>query len=375
MNSKISTTYLKKGSPEDLLIELDENCQNLIFFQNFINFTMEENFLVNFTSLQNKNQIKFYLSSAKKKNTKRKNKNLESQTSPINIKKSEKVNVNRALVSIFTKYNTTDENREEIKKKENISKKEENIESKQRVISKEEKAENFVLKMNLLVIDKEIFSVIYEKKLEKIEENLDINKNPDLKHFILFEGVQHFFTSNNIKRKIQINLTVSPCLSEEEEDRFSEEKFNDWLCDLIVTCDYEYTLTETKKESLDYVKQMVESIILQKYKNLELNVFGKENTHTEKSKICGFDNEFALMWIDMLMGIPGISEDKAIAIAKNYHSFKNFMGMVNGTGAEEKLKNLQIYYNYDQSKSKKLGGALAAKLVKVFTEKDPIKLT
>jgi len=384
-NSNIAASYLKKGQPEDILLELDEKAQKLHFFQKFLDFVMEEKFLLRFSPMENKNLINFYLSTSKNK---RKNKVAllhsfsQNDMSPKSKSKSGKQSekVNKGLESILYKYvQPSQDKMKPIPLEESKCEMEIKLETTQKVITQKELAENFVLKMTLLVVDPEIFSDFYEKDLEKIGDDLQklchLGKN--LKNFLLLQGMENFFTSNNFKRKMKKNLTNSANKNEENSD-LSDSHFNEWLSDVVIIHNFEYQLTDTINDSVEYLKHVISSIILTKYKDLVPNLLGKENTHTEKSKISGFDSQFSLIWIDILMAIPGVSEDKAIAIVKNYPSMRSLMKMLDESTdeeAENQLKNLQIYYNYNQTKSKNLGVALASKIVKIFKEKDPNKST
>lgn len=394
MNSKTNTSYLKKGSPDEILLELNEKNQTIPFFKKLLDSILEEKFSLAFRNDEYENLIKFYLSCAKNKKTKKNTESidiLEKQRSSSYKPKTSFINEfnNKKLGSLLTKYHIFDENNVNAffdDKKANIEASTINEKNNQTIIGKGEIEENFILKMNLLYIDSQIFSKIYENDLEQINEVLqrikDLTKSKNkaedqIKYIVLLEGMQSFFSSKNFKRRIEKNLTFSSQISSQEAASLTEEDFLDWLCDITVFYDWEYVLTDSQNESLDFIKKAIGSIILQKYKNADIFSLGKDNTHTEKSKIAGFDNEFALMWIDILMGIPGVSEDKAIAIAKNYPSFKNLMDMIEELGVEEaenRLKNLQIYYNYNQANPKNLGNALAYKIIKTLTETDPNKL-
>lgn len=390
MNSKTNNNLLKKGHPEEILIEINEEHQNFPFFKKFLDIVLEEKFLVSFTPLQNPNLIKIFLSFSKLRTKKKKNiasEISERGKSPIDSKKSKKSEniYNKTLGSLFLKYSQESINLLEESKFE--KEKEPCLETKNKfpVIDKKDFDENYVLRLNLLFIDQHIFSSIYHNELENINDDLIKIKNSqdkiafkenNVKFLIVLEGIQSFFSSANLKKKMERNLknpfqTIS---SQEEKSPLTEEAFQEWLCDVNVLHEWEYELTEKSNESLEYIKKAISSIDLQKYKNINGANFGKENIHTEKSKISGFDNEFSLMWIDILMGIPGVSEDKAIAIAKSYPSLKSLMNMIEANSIEEAeniLKNLQIYYNYNKTKSKNLGAALASKILKVFTETDP----
>lgn len=71
------------------------------------------------------------------------------------------------------------------------------------------------------------------------------------------------------------------------------------------------------------------------------------------------------------MAIPGISEDKAIAIAKSYPTMKSLMDALDGNENKALLEDIKVVHNYDESKAKRLGKAASAKVIKAFTSKNP----
>ena len=180
MASSVTATYLKKGKPEDIILEIDENAQKLTFFQKFLDFGLEENFIFRFIPMKCKNQINFYLSTTKNK---RKRAPLFQSTSQndekARQKKIEKEKMNKGLESILFKYvpSSQTENLKPEPQTENDS----TLQSKQRVVTQNELNENYTLKMRMIVIDQEIFANFYDKDLEKI--NLELQnfkqKSPD----------------------------------------------------------------------------------------------------------------------------------------------------------------------------------------------------
>ena len=387
MASSVTATYLKKGKPEDIILEIDENAQKLTFFQKFLDFGLEENFIFRFIPMKSKNQINFYLSTVKNKRKKAPlfhstSQNDEKARQKKIEKEKEKEKINKGLESILFKYvpSSQTENPKPVHFEEPQTENGSTLQSKQRVVTQNELNENYTLKMSMIVVDQEIFANFYDKDLEKINMELQNfkQKSPEVKYFLLLQGVGDFFSSSSFKRKIKKNLTTSP---NQPQDRASnsEEDFHEWLADVTVIHDFEYQLTETANDSIEFLKRVIEALILKKFKNLEINALTKESTHSEKSKISGFDNQFSLMWIDILMAIPRLSEDKAIAIAKNYPTLRSLMKKIDGSEndeeAENQLKNMQIYYNYNQTKTKNLGGAMASQIIKVFKELDPTKTT
>lgn len=387
MASSVTATYLKKGKPEDIILEIDENAQKLTFFQKFLDFGLEENFIFRFIPMKSKNQINFYLSTTKNKRKKAPlfqstSQNDEKARQKKLEKEKEKEKMNKGLESILFKYvpSSQTENPKPVHLEEPQPENDNTLQSKQRVVTQSELNENYTLKMRMIVVDQEIFANFYDKDLEKI--NIELQnfkpKSPEVKHFLLLQGVGDFFSSSSFKRKIKKNLTTSPNQPQDAASN-SEEDFYEWLADVTVIHDFEYQLTETANDSIEFLKRVIEALILKKFKNLEINALTKESTHSEKSKISGFDNQFSLMWIDILMAIPRISEDKAIAIVKNYPTLRSLMKMIdeseNDEMAENQLKNMQIYYNYNQTKTKNLGGAMASQIIKAFKELDPTKTT
>ena len=71
------------------------------------------------------------------------------------------------------------------------------------------------------------------------------------------------------------------------------------------------------------------------------------------------------------MAIPGISEDKAVAIAKEYPTMKLLMDALEENPDGKLFEDVKVVHNYDQSKAKRLGKAASSKIVKCFTSKNP----
>ena len=74
------------------------------------------------------------------------------------------------------------------------------------------------------------------------------------------------------------------------------------------------------------------------------------------------------------MCIPGISENKAIGLAKIFPTLKHLMDFVTGKGSEkekkEKLKEIEVQLTIGD-KSKKLGKVIANKLYTMLMAVDP----
>jgi len=82
--------------------------------------------------------------------------------------------------------------------------------------------------------------------------------------------------------------------------------------------------TQTQTISLSqrslFIQDMIVGTVGVKYK-AEVGEFdAKGHTHTSKSNYAGINDVHSLMWIDMLMAVPGVSEKKALAIFQHYPS-------------------------------------------------------
>jgi len=88
-------------------------------------------------------------------------------------------------------------------------------------------------------------------------------------------------------------------------------------------------------------------------------------------KSIGFEDFYSLAWIEMLMTVPGISEDKAIAIAKKYPTMKGLMDELETNKNKLVLEDLKVVHNYNESKAKRLGPAASTKVAKFLTSDNP----
>jgi len=71
------------------------------------------------------------------------------------------------------------------------------------------------------------------------------------------------------------------------------------------------------------------------------------------------------------MNAPGVSEDKAIAIVKQYPTMKSLMEEFEKTGNKKALEDVKVVHKYDESKPKRLGPAASIKISKLLTSDNP----
>jgi 5'-3' exonuclease len=90
-------------------------------------------------------------------------------------------------------------------------------------------------------------------------------------------------------------------------------------------------------ESKKFMQGMIVGTVGAKYK-AEVGEFeAKGYTHTSESNYAGINDVYSLMWIDMLMAVPGVSEKKAVAIFQHYPLLTKLMDAYEDQCCEAKL--------------------------------------
>lgn len=351
----------KKLKGDEISILINENLSNFEFFSSLKSMCIIEKFPFYIEKTKFLNLIGFYYRKTKIKITKSKKlkeKDLDLLiSSNSNSKKYDsQIHLDKNLESILSKYGSQ-------------------IESKPldvEIIPLKFDKLDHELRMNLFIVNPEIFKKLYNNDLNEITNflnNYQIDQDENIKNLFIFEGMNSYFTSQKFKAKF---IDSNKRLEKNEEENFIE-----WLIDLNIIHSFDYKLTETISETIDYIKKLSMNLISSKNKKPEILV-NRENTHTHKSKLAGLDNIFTLMWVDILMAIPGISEDKAISIVKAYPTLKSLMkayeNCENESQKESLLKNIQIFYKLDESKSKNLGIKISNRVYKIFTCNDEKKI-
>ena len=103
-----------------------------------------------------------------------------------------------------------------------------------------------------------------------------------------------------------------------------------------------------------------------------------ESKAVSHSNLCGMEgieDPKTITWIENLMCIPGISETKAIAIAKVFGSFSSLMEVYTSDQFSEKEKQNYLVdteiHNKQKNTVKKLGPAISQKVYKFYSSVDP----
>lgn len=95
----------------------------------------------------------------------------------------------------------------------------------------------------------------------------------------------------------------------------------------------------------------------------------------KKALLSGFKDPLSITYISFLMCIPGVSENKAIGLAKVYPTLKTLMEMLQSRELTEKdkkarMRDIEVQHTIGD-KSKKLGKAIADKIYFTLLSVDP----
>lgn len=381
-------TNSKKIRPDDILILASFQTfeKNSKFFSAFQATCASESFPFLESKVDFPNLIQIFLNTVKgvRKRGKTKKDEVNKKTTSKNISnegvnktnsktllnkenEGEKPDISKNLESLLNKYTFVQKVEETSQKKEEEEKEEE--------VTFSYDPECHSLKLNLFFVDPEIFDTLYDESLENIFSQLNTYESlEEVKNLFVFENMENLFISKSFKSKLK--QVQSSGNKSRNSNVYNAEYFMEWLIELNINYNFDYKLTDTTNETLEYAKSLIYSIISNKNKGDDLYI-NKETKHTDKSKFAGFDNLFSLIMIDFLMAIPGLGEDKAIAIIKEYPTFKSLITAYaeckNTEEREGMLKNIQIY-KLDDEKSRSLGIKLSTRIYKVFSTLDEKKL-
>ena len=108
----------------------------------------------------------------------------------------------------------------------------------------------------------------------------------------------------------------------------------------------------------------------------DIIVSGKGVKLSKKVSMEGFADELSQHWIGMLVSIPKVSENKAIAIAKVYPTFRSLMQEFTRTDISDSdkrklLSNIDENDGVDSTRSKKIGKKVAERIYEVMSSVDP----
>jgi hypothetical protein len=132
--------------------------------------------------------------------------------------------------------------------------------------------------------------------------------------------------------------------------------------------------SSSTSEFLDFFQNYLEKVAHKEEKS-KLTFFDAKPATSNLCVIEKITDERTLTWVKQLMCIPGISEIKAIAIAKQYPTIKSLMEIYlseeyNSNEKEQFLAEVMIE-NKTKSTKKRLGVALSTKIYRFFNADNP----
>ena len=198
----------------------------------------------------------------------------------------------------------------------------------------------------------------------------------------MLEEVDMVIDAENNKRELQNNTIKLNLMQGGTKENLSldlpfetTQKFEDWLIKMIVQKSIDHEKTDDFQESVGFLKGMVACHI----NNRNKRVYGVHDTQVKKaqsthlSELSGVLSDERKMWIEMLMVIPGISEEKALSIERQHRNLKSLMDLYescsNDLARENILADLLVQ-SKNQDKLTKLGKAISKKLYQVFWSTD-----
>ena len=127
---------------------------------------------------------------------------------------------------------------------------------------------------------------------------------------------------------------------------------------------------ETNEELIDFISNLLSNLPSKLEKIRSINYENKASIKLMTYFDSEFQDESIPLWIKQLICIPGISENKAHAIAMK-HSFSDLMKFYFNTSENTKnkqtlLKNIEVF-NKKSNKTTKIGEVLSKKVYSFFT--------
>lgn len=116
-----------------------------------------------------------------------------------------------------------------------------------------------------------------------------------------------------------------------------KSEFDKFLIDLTITYEFDFIELYTPVEIIDFLKEMHLSIKDKPHRK-ELSMYSRKGFKPGKKALMlgGFSNSLSITYISWLMCIPGLSENKAIAIAKKYPTIADLLDGLRNPKVPEK---------------------------------------
>jgi len=214
-------------------------------------------------------------------------------------------------------------------------------------------------------------------------KNFAKQKKSDFKVIVLFNSVSDSLYNNDGQEETRPNIknqkTEFDMLPNgaNKIPKVPKSEFDKFLIDLTITYEFDYIELYTPVEIIDFLKEMHLSIKDKPHRK-ELSMYSRKGFKPGKKALMlgGFTDNLSITYISGLMCIPGLSENKAIAIAKVYPTIANLMDALRNPSIPEKqrkenLMGIEVQSTHIGDKSKKIGKVLADRVFHYFMSIDP----
>lgn len=181
-------------------------------------------------------------------------------------------------------------------------------------------------------------------------KTLQKNKKSDFKVIVLFNSVSDSLYNNDDADASQQPPSQMQLVKSKTEDnmlnlamgnapKVSKAEFDRFLIDLTITYEFDFIELYTPVEIIDFLKEMHLSIKDKPHRK-ELSMYSRKGFKPGKKALMlgGFSDYMSITFISWLMCIPGLSENKAIAIAKVFPTIADLMDTLRNPKIAEKQK-------------------------------------
>jgi hypothetical protein len=151
--------------------------------------------------------------------------------------------------------------------------------------------------------------------------------------------------------------------------------YDKFLIDLTISYECDYIQLDHIVDVIDFLKEMHASVQDKPHRK-ELSMYSRKGFKPgKKAFLSGFKDSLSITYISFLMCIPGVSENKAIGLARVYPTFKSLMEMFLDEKVPEKtklanLREIEVSHSMGD-KNKKMGKVLAERIFKVLMSVNP----
>jgi len=181
--------------------------------------------------------------------------------------------------------------------------------------------------------------------------------------------------------KPRVHLIISSVkerIAAKKIEKWNIEKYDDFIADIIIRYHFDVTEFSSDNEAANYISEMAEAYselrerrkadIKKKVLNVACKGIKGRN---------GRDNKLLISWMAGLACIPGLSENKARAVAREYPTMRSLMEKyvkedTKEFGKKEKEGLLTgIKYSGRLDDGKKMGKKISKRIYHYFTSTDP----